>query len=293
MRGGRLYERERDSLLEVIEQNSGYCNSKKEYNAKTIQSGDQLEIQLYETWPTHSSGKQKAEKISRPAQQQLNEKYRQQRCVRIINANFDETGTWLTVNYSQDNMPKDEADADRIVYNYLCSIKRKYKDMDVKAVYTTGYRVNDKGGKHCHHHICINVSDRDGLEELWCSASERRSKRKFPDYRIKKYGRTYARRLQADDYKFTGMALYICKHGKYRRFGKLAEPEEKKTKTLKSRKLTRAFIRKLAEDKGAAKLELLKLFPQCQFNDIDIRQTPYTKGYYLYRRLKIISDSGG
>jgi len=69
--------------------------------------------------------------------------------------------------------------------------------------------------------------------------------------------------------------------------------EEKKTKTLKSRKLTRAFIRKLAEDKGAAKLELLKLFPQCQFNDIDIRQTPYTKGYYLYRRLKIISDSGG
>lgn len=292
MQGQRLYERERDSLLEVIEQNSSF-NSKKEYNAKTIQSGDQLEIQLYETWPTHSSNKQKAEKISRPAQQQLNEKYRQQKCARIINANFDERGSWLTFTYTQANMPRDKEDAERIVLNYLNSVKRKYKTEEVKAVYTTSYSVGDSGKKHCHHHICINISDRDGLEELWCSASERARKRKNPGYVVKRYGRTQARRLQADDYGFTGMALYICKHGKYRRFGQLKEPEEKKTKTLKGRKLTRGYIKKLAEDKGAAKLELLKLFPHCQLNNIDVRQTPYTKGYYLYARLKIISDSGG
>lgn len=293
MQGQRLYERERDSLLEVIEQNSSCFDSKREYNAKIIQSGDQMEVQLYETWPTHSASKQKAEKVSRPAQQRLNEKYRQQKCARIINANFDESGSWLTFTYTQANMPRDKEDAERIVLNYLNSVKRKYKTEEVKAVYTTSYSVGDGGKKHCHHHICINISDRDALEELWCSASERARKRKNPGYIIKRYGRTQARRLQADDYGFTGMALYICKHGKYRRFGKLKEPEEKKTKTLKSRKLTRAFIKKLAEDKGAAKLELLKLFPDCQFNDIDIRQTPYTRGYYLYRRLKVISDSGG
>ena len=87
--------------------------------------------------------------------------------------------------------------------------------------------------------------------------------------------------------------MYICKHGRYYRFGVLAEPIEKKTKNLKGRKLTRAFIKKLAEDKAAAKLALLELFPQCQFNDIDVRQTPYTKGYYIYARLKIIPDTGG
>jgi len=87
--------------------------------------------------------------------------------------------------------------------------------------------------------------------------------------------------------------MYICKHGKYYTFGQLAEPVEKKTKNLKGRKLTRAFVKKLAEDKRAAKLELLKLFPEYQFNDIDVRQTPYTNGYYLYARLKYIPDSGG
>lgn len=288
MKTERLYEKERDSLLELIEQNNDWYSSKKEYNAKIITAGDQVEIQLYETWNTKSSNKGKAEKPSREAQQKLNEKYRQQKCVRYINANFDETGTWLTVNYTPENRPADKETADRIIYYYLRSVQRKYKDIEVKAVFTTSHT-----GSHCHHHVCINVSDRDGLEELWCSASERAKKRKFPGYKIKKYGRTYARRLQANDYKFTGMALYICRHGKYRTFGKLIDPVEQKTKTLKGRRLTRAFIKKLAEDKAAAKLELLKLFPQCQFNDIDVRQTPYTKGYYIYARLKIIPDSSG
>ena len=287
MRGSKLYERERDSLLSVIEGNRE-MDYRKEYHAKIIQSGDQLEVQLYEVWDTKSRNKGKAEKPSREAQQKLNEKYRQQRCVRLINANFDQTGTWLTVNYKKENTPADQAEADKIIYNYLCSIQRKYKDIEVKAVYTTLHT-----GSYCHHHVCINVRDRDGLEEMWCNRSERRKRRKNPGYQVKKYGRTHARRLQADDFGFTGMAMYICKHGKYRRFGKLTEPVEKKTKTLKGRRLTRAFVKKLAEDKRAAKLELLKLFPEYQFNDIDVRQTPYTRGYYVYARLKYISDSGG
>lgn len=287
MKGSKLYERERDSLLSLIEQNTDW-GSRKEYNAKTIQSGDQLEVQLYETWNTKSRNKGKAEKPTREAQQKLNEKYRQQRCVRIINANFDESGTWLTLTYKPEYRPADKDAAEKVVYNYLQSVQRKYKDIEVKAVYTTSHT-----GSYCHHHICINVGDRDGLEQLWCSRSERRRKRKNPGYRIKKYGRTHARRLQADDNGFTGMAMYICRHGKYRRFGKLKEPVEKKTKTLKGRKLTRAYIKKLAEDKGAAKLEMQKLFPEYQFNGIEVKQTPYTKGYYLYARLKYIPDKGG
>lgn len=288
MRGKQLYERERDSLLELIEQNSDWCSGKKEYNVKTIQSGEQLEVQIYESWETNAANKGKATSTSRESQRRLNEKYRQQRCVRLINANFDESGTWLHLTYTQANIPADEAEAKKIVYNYLRSVQRKYKDTEVKAVYTTKHT-----GRHCHHHICINVADRDGLEELWCSPSERAKRRKNPCYIVKRYGRTQARRLQADDYGFTGMALYICEHGKYSRFGNLAEPVEKKTKNLKSRKLTRAFVKKLAEDKRAAGMELRRLFPDCQFNDIDVRQTPYTKGYYVYARLKIINDSGG
>lgn len=288
MTGSKLYERERDSLLEIIDQNSSWYDSKKEYNCKTIQSGDQLEVQLYELWPTGAANKGKAVKLSRPRQQKLNLRYKQQRLARLINANFTEQGTWLTLTYKPSNLPEDEKSANAIVYNYLRSIQRRYKDTEVKAFYTT-----DHNGKHCHHHVCINISDRDGLEEMWCSASERRRKRKNPGYRITKYGRTQARRLQSDDFGFTGMAMYIAKHGRYHKFGIMTEPVEHKTKNLKGRKLTRAFIKKLAEDKGAAKLELLKLFPQCQFNDIQVCQTPYTSGFYIYARLKIIPYSSG
>lgn len=284
----KLYERERDSLLEVIEQNNDWRSGKREYNAKVIQSGSQFEVQLYETWPTGRAAKGKAERISRPAQQRLNEKYRQQNLVRLVNANFTESDTWLTLTYSRENMPSDRRRAKRCVYNYLRSVQRKFKDVEVKAVYTTRM-----SAKRCHHHLCINISDRDRLEEMWCSSSERAKKRKNPGYRIKKYGRTQARRMQADDYDFTGMALYIAKHGKHQTFGKLRPPKEKKTKNLKGRRLTNRFVKKLAEDKAAAKMEFLKLFPDCQFNDVDVRQTPYTKGYYIYVRLKIINDSGG
>ena len=283
----KLYEKERDSLLELIEHNIEWQVT-RDYNVKEIQSGSQLEVQIYETWPTGAANKGKAQRISRPAQQKLYEKYRQQRVVRLVNANFTEKDTWLTLTYSDENKPADRQRAQRIIYNYLRSVRRKFKDVDVKAVYTTQI-----GEHRCHHHLCINISDRDRLEEMWCSRSERARRRKNPNYKIKKYGRTHARRLQADDFGFTGMALYVGRHGQYHTFGKLAQPKEKKTKTLKGRKLTRAFVKKLAEDKAAAKMEFLKLFPNCQFNDIDIRQTPYTRGYYIYARLKIIDDSGG
>ena len=97
MKGRDLYERERDSLLELIEQNSDWCSSKKEYNAKIITAGEQVEVQLYETWPTNSANKGRAVKISRPAQDKLNRKYKQQRLARLINTNFTEQGTWLTL----------------------------------------------------------------------------------------------------------------------------------------------------------------------------------------------------
>ena len=287
MKGRQLYERERDSLMELIEQNQDW-SGKKEYNAKIIQSGAQLEVQLYETWPTNANNKGKSENISRPAQQKLNQRYKQQRIARLINANFTEQGTWITLTYKPEYLPADEIEAKKLVYNWLRSIQRKFKDTEVMAVYTV-----EHSGHRCHHHVCINISDRDCLEEMWCRRSERARKRKKPGYIVKRYGRTHARRLQADDFGFTGMAMYICKHGRYHTFGKLTEPEEKKTKNLKGRKLTRAFVKRIAEDRRAAKLELQKLFPEYQFNDIDVRQTPYTRGYYVYARLKYIPDSGG
>lgn len=213
--------------------------------------------------------------------------------VRLINANFTEKDTWMTLTYDDEHLPADYDSAVKNIKNYLSTLKRKYKDVKIKYAYSIEY-----GEGRCHYHLFINIPDRDGLEEMWCSASERARKRKKPGYRIHKYGRTQARRLQADDYGFTGAALYTSKESrknkkKYVCSKNLEKPVEKKSKTLKGRRLTRAFVRKLAEDKWKAKTELLKLFPDCQFNDIDIRQTPYTKGYYLYRRLKMLSDGGG
>lgn len=289
----QLYERERDSLLNMLEANQ-QMEYKKAYRAKTIRAGEQLEVQLYETWDTKSRNKGKAEKPSRERQDKLNMRYSQLRCVRLINANFTEKDSWITLTYTALNRPVTEEQAKKNIKNYIARVKRAFPDIELKYVYTI-----EHGDSWTHHHVVCNVSDRDRLEELWASASELARKRKNPVYSVQTYGRTNVRRLQPDDFGLTGMARYISKEGSGQNKKKfvcsknLKKPEEKVTKTLKGRRLTRAFIKKLAEDKAAAKLALLELFPQCQFNDIDVRQTPYTKGYYIYARLKIISDSGG
>ena len=289
----QIYERERDSLLSLLEANQ-QMEYKKQYNAKTIQAGDQLEVQLYEVWDTKSRNKGKAEKPSRQRQEKLNQKYSQQRCVRLINANFTDKDSWITLTYTALNRPATMEQAEKNIKNYISRVKRAFPDIELTYVYTI-----EQGDSWTHHHVVCNVQDRDKLEELWASASELARKRKNPAYYVKKYGRTNARRLQSDDFAMTGMGNYISKEGSGKNKKKfvcsknLQKPIEKKTKHLKGRRLTRAFIKKLAEDKAVAKMELLKLFPQCQFNDIDVRQTPYTKGYYIYARLKIIPDSGG
>ena len=288
----QFYERERDSLLCLLEENQ-QMEYKKQYHAKTIQSGNQIEVQVYELWDTKSANKGKVQKPSRQRQEKLNRKNSQLKFVRLVNENFTEKDTWMTLTYDVFSLPADYDAAAKNIKNYIRAVKRKYSDVDVKYAYSIEY-----GSGRCHYHLFINIPDRDGLEEMWCSPSERARKRKNPNYHIRKYGRTQARRLQADDFGFTGAALYTSKESrknrkKYICSKNLRKPKETKTKTLKGRRLTRAFVKKLAEDKGAAKLELLRLFPECQFNDIDIRQTPYTQGYYLYRRLKVIDRGGG
>jgi len=288
----QLYERERDSLLYLLEENQ-QIEYRKQYHAKTIQSGSQIEVQLYEVWDTKSKNKGKAKKPSKRRQEKLNQRNSQLNFVRLINENFTEKDTWMSLTYDIFSLPADYETAVKNIKNYIIAVKRKWKDRDVKYAYSIEY-----GEGRCHHHLFINISDRDTLEEMWCSASERARKRKNPAYRIHKYGRTQARRLQADDFGFTGAAMYTSKESKknkkkYVCSKNLRKPKETKTKTRKGRRLTRRFVKKLAEDKRAAKMELLKLFPDCQFNDIDIRQTPYTKGYYLYARLKRIDGASG
>lgn len=289
----QIYERERDSLLNILEANR-QMEYKKAYRVKTIRAGKQLEVQLYEVWDTKSRNKSKAEKPSRERQEKLNEEYSKLRCVRLINANFTEKDSWITLTYTALNRPATEEQAEKNIKNYIARVKRAFQDIDLKYVYTI-----EHGDSWTHHHVVCNVSDRDRLEELWASKSELARKRKNPAYYVQQYGRTNARRLQPDDFCLTGLARYISKEGSGRNKKKfvcsknLIKPEETVTKTLKGRRLTRAFVKKLAEDKAAAKLELLKLFPEYQFNDIEVKQTPYTKGYYVYARLKYISDSGG
>lgn len=281
----QIYERERDSLLDVIRQNNSCDSAKKEYNAKIIESGNQVEVQLYELWDTKSRNKGKKIKLSRQQQQDLNFRNSQMRIVRLLNTNFTDYDSWLTLTYSS---PVDEETAYKTIRNYIATVKRRFKDKPVKYVYCT-----ETGGKRTHHHIVINIADRDTLEELWCSASERARKRKNPNYKIKKYGRTQARRLQSDDFGLTGMAKYLSKEAKTNKkkfccSKNLEEPKKTKTKTLKGRKITKKWVKKINEDETFAKIEILKLFPNCQFNDIAAKRTPYTDSAYVYIRLKKI-----
>lgn len=268
---------------------STFDRDKKEYNCKTIQSGDQLEVQLYETWSTMPAEKKSKAKVSKERKDKLNLRNSQMRAVRLVNANFTRKDSWGSFTYTDKNLPATFEDAERIFKNYLRTVKRRF-GKDVKYIYTTEF-----GQGHVHHHLIINISDRDTLEELWCSRSERRKKRKNPGYQIQKYGRTQARRLQPDDFGLEGMARYITKESKKNKkkfvcSKNLTKPVETKTKAMKGRRITKGFIKKVAEDGWQRKKEFLKAFPHCQLNEVTVIKTPYTDCYYVYAKLKVVES---
>ena len=140
------------------------------YTTKTIQSGNQFEVEIYPIFNKKDIEKYKPpKKPSKKAQKNLNEKNARKRLIRLINANFNLDDWAIHLTYSNENLPPSVEEAEKEVYKYIRKInyrRRKVGLPNAKWIYVTEY--DPKKKIRLHHHLLIEKGiDRKVMKKLW------------------------------------------------------------------------------------------------------------------------------
>ena len=160
------------------------------YRRKMIRSGDVIEVEIYPVYALPTARGKKRSK-SRAAQQALNDKNRLKNLVRMVNANFTEKDFFVTLTFSDDNIPETPQEARRFLKNYLARLRRKC----TSPAQFKWLAVLELDGRY-HFHVLLAGVSADDISEQWC------------------HGICSISRLRKIDGAFTALAKYYGKHGK-------------------------------------------------------------------------------
>ena len=133
---------------------------------KTILSGKYLEIELFPV-TAHGHRHDRRCKLSRAEQRKQNEKNATKKLVRLINANFVQGDTIITLQYRAE-LRRDLSYAAvlRDIQNYLRRVKNyrsKHHLPPMKYIYV----IELAGKDNWHAHLIMSKLDRDTAESLW------------------------------------------------------------------------------------------------------------------------------
>lgn len=239
------------------------------YATKTIESGNQFEIEIYPEFtkkrdiPTH--------KKNETAQKNLNNKKARKYFTRLINTNF-KTGYWITFTYCNDHLPCDMERARKDMSNYIKKINRwrKKKGLEnMKYIYVTEW--NEKKKIRCHQHlICESGLTMDEMESGWTKGK-----------------RNEIRRIDYDDENaLNALGEYLTKDpaGKKRWCSSknLKKPvEHKNHQTFRMK-----HIREMVLDHNAVERYMRSRYPAYQFVGADIYYNDFNARYYVYARMR-------
>ncbi len=250
------------------EENKIDDKSIKKYRVKTIRSGKMLEYECYPLWKI-SARRNKKINLSSDAQNALNEKNKIKKVIRLINHNFTDKDTWATFTYDDEHLPSSVEEAKKFMGNYIKRLRRKIKKLglkELKYIYVTEY---DPEKTRIHHHMIVNVSDRDMLEKMWKGGK-----------------RTHARRLQEDDNAYEGLARYITKDPRGKKSYTPSRNLKKPIETVSDFKMTKKKASVIASNENLAKEKFEKMSKNYKLVDVKVYVSDFISGAYIYAKLK-------
>jgi len=241
---------------------------------KTVLSGDMLESNIYPVYERRKDvPKRDKEKESNEFQIKLNDRIAKLKYVRLVNTNFSKNDLMITLTYKDGYLPT-EKQAKKDVANYIRRLKtyrKKHNLPELKYIYIIGYEDEEKQHKskkiRVHHHIIINVMDRNAAEDLWGK------------------GRVEAKRLQPDEFGLEGIARYMANQRGKRWYASrnLKNPDEHREVT----KLTKRKVEKMAMNENDLEAMFEKLYSnKYKFLDCTKYVSEITGGTYLYCRMR-------
>lgn len=154
--------------------------------------GEYMDADIYPVFQKPGARRKRCKPTSE-IQAKLNQRNAEKKLTRLIHNNFTENDIALHLTYRNGEEPENEADALRVLGNFIKRLKRRYKKAGKELKYISCTEYGKKTGR-VHHHLIINGGyDRDEIEKLW--------------------GRGYAnsKRLQFEEDGVTGLARYIAK----------------------------------------------------------------------------------
>jgi len=262
-----LTDLERDAWRLSGERPSGF-------RTRTIKSGDMLEVECFPYWPTkYAMGRAPKTKASRDAQFKLNNKNAIKNVIRLANTNFTKQDIWITVTYAEGRLPASAKAAVTEANKYLRKIKsyiKKHNLPELKYLMVTEWCDDEKKGKvRVHHHILMNLADRDIPEKLWHGGE-----------------RVQSRRLQPDEHGFEGLGRYITKSKNGTRRYTGSRNLKKPSITHSDYKLTKSRAEKIARGSISAQDYFEKENKHHKYIDHKTFISDYVSGCYIYARMR-------
>ena len=154
--------------------------------------GEYMDADIYPVFQKPGARRKRCKPTSE-IQAKLNQRNAEKKLTRLVHNNFTENDIALHLTYRNGEEPENEADALRVLGNFIKRLKRRYKKAGKELKYISCTEYGKKTGR-VHHHLIINGGyDRDEIEKLW--------------------GRGYAnsKRLQFEEDGVTGLTRYIAK----------------------------------------------------------------------------------
>jgi len=252
------------------------------YRAKTIKSGDVVEVEIYPIWNTKVEAKAARAAESRAAQRALNRRNSAKTLARLVDNNFTKDDVCVYLTYADkgewhDKKPilPDKKQARKHIRKFMRDVRayRKRNGMsELKYVYVMEFFDGEGRKARAHHHIIMSGIDREVIKKLW------------------KYGGIGERRLDPENYGNTlaGLVHYITKQPVDKQTKKWAASRNLKPPkvTIADTKLSKKQAERLAADvKAAAPTIFNKHFPDCELDECYVRSSEIVAGAYIYARM--------
>ncbi len=160
---------------------------------RIVVAGDRMEVMVYPVFQPPGVRRSKCHP-TREVQARINERNSVNQGVRLAEANFGSGDYALHLTYAVE--PKDAAEAQRLLCNFVSRLRRLYKSLGKELKYMKRTERGKTSGR-LHHHLFISGGvDRDRIEALWG------------------HGRANTTRIQTGEDGIEGLARYVAGEGK-------------------------------------------------------------------------------
>lgn len=165
-------------------------------------------------------GRRRKKRMTRPAQQLVNDKQSFRWMRLVMNGNFFKGDYYLTLTYDENEIPRPEnvEDAKSHLRNFLKKARNRYKKegLEFKYLWVMEYELDDEEKYliRAHFHLVTNRGvDRDILEDCWSTGRGKH---------LKKRGYVHARRIQTNgEFGVERLAGYFSKGKRWKKGKKL------------------------------------------------------------------------